>query len=161
MNYTFTASDDLKLCSDDSSYITDISDKLSGEEITKIQGKLLTLFGEPVYTTPNLENAYEYVIIATDSDGKQTVLSAYCGPSGPAIGGNVFIQGIEDIAKELRTYINQADTTDYEYEGYYLDRPAKIYQKIENGKISYSEVVIDEEEFKKAWKICYPDLQLD
>ena len=128
----------------------------SGEEQTKIYGQLLTLFGEPLYITQNCENAYSYLIMATHSDGTQYVLNVYQGPSGAAIGGGFGISGIQDAAEELACCIRNAETTDFEWVGYYMDGPSKIHQKIENGKISYEETEIkDDDEYEKARKICY------
>ena len=35
-------------------------------------GRLRYLFGEPLYTTDDLENAYTYLILATDEEGITT-----------------------------------------------------------------------------------------
>ena len=154
MKYSFKTSQDINLIYG-TSLILNIADDYSGEEFAKIQGQLITLFGEPLETSPDLENAYNYVIIATDARGKQTVLPTYCGPSGPAIGGDVSIQGIREIAGELKSYIKQATPLDYEYVGYYLDAPAKIIQKVENGVAFYVETMLSENEYDEAAKICY------
>jgi hypothetical protein len=151
----FVSSKNLDLCAG-TSKIINIADSFSGEEETKIRGQLLTLFGEPVYNTQNLEDAYSYVVLAADENEKQCILHVYCGSTGSAIGGDNNIQGIYDIAEKLKHYIKQANTTDFEYESYYIDGPAKIYQKIENGNIIFSEMEIEGEELDKAMKICYP-----
>lgn len=89
MNYTFEVTNDLSLITYSSKIlnILDISDFASnyGEKCVKIQGQLLSLFGEPAYTTPNLENAYFYVITTTNAEGRQYILTAYDGSSGPAV----------------------------------------------------------------------------
>ena len=52
------------------------------------RGALLRLFGEPLSTTFVAEAAFKYIIEASDESGKKWLLTAYEGPSGPAIGGD-------------------------------------------------------------------------
>ena len=139
MNYTYIViSDkneyikwgpDAKICS-----IYDPSSGGPGENDILAFGQLKKLFGEPAYITENLENQYQYYISATDENGKVYHLSAYCGPSGPAIGGNVTDKALFDAAKALAAYVRASDTADYDYSGYYPDADLKINCGIKDGK---------------------------
>ena len=150
MNFSFQAVKNIKLIRG-TGKILSITDSYSPKDHAKIQGQLLTLFGEPIFNTPDLEYAYQYIIIATDSNKNEYVLSVYSGKSGPSIGGNKAPITL-DAAKQLRDNIHQAETTDFEYEGYYIDEPTKITYKIENGRITCTEEKIKGEELKKAYK---------
>lgn len=158
-SFEVTADTDLFIGTSKILNIVDLGPNMT-EDTVKVQGQLLTLFGEPAYTSKDLEMAYDYVIIAKTSDGKEFVLSAYAGPSGPAIGGNGDIDGIMEAAEELREYILSAKPSDYEYDGYYLDIPVRIHQGIKNGQIFYSETAMSDEEFAQAFRELFPDFEL-
>ena len=122
------------------------------ENNAKVQGQLLTLFGEPAYITKDLENAYAYVVIAKIGDSKEIVLSVYCGPTGPAIGGKWGADGVAEAAEKLRTFILVAQPTDYEYEGFYFDGPMRIRQGVKDGNAYFFESEMTDEEFKEAYQ---------
>ena len=155
MEYSFETSKNLNLIAGTSKIDNILLWPHSDDDMVKVQGQLLKLFGEPIYITPNLENAYIYVIVASDNTGKQFILSVYCGPSGPAIGGDKKIEGIQNVVERLKQYIQQAEPVDFEYVGYYLDTGSKITYEIKNGIISYSSVQIKGEELEKAHKLVY------
>ena len=125
-----------------------------GEAVAELYGQLLTLFGEPVYTTQSLEDAYCYIILTRGEDRSEHILNVYEGSSGPAIGGE---NSAHDAALELKKYIGSAQPTDYEYEGYYFDGPTKIRRGVKDGKAFYSEAEISFEESEQAYKELYPD----
>ena len=156
MDYTFELSNDVDLMIGTSRILNmvEIGPDMS-EDSVKVQGQLLTLFGEPVYTTKDLENAYAYVIVAK-TGGKEFVLTAYRGPSGPAIGGDRGIDGILEAAEKLKEYILAAQPSDYEYEGYYFDGPTKIHQGMKDGRVFFSETVMSQEEWDRAYHELYP-----
>ena len=161
MPYTFSAIDDIDLQVGTAKIINvlDIRD-MSPEASTRTQGQLLTLFGEPIYTTPDYENAYAYVILATNVDtGQEHILTVYHGPTGPAVGGSIaIIPELVHIAEYLRQYIQQADVTDFHYVGYYLDFNLRIEKRIENGAISFSQTRIEGEELERARRMLFPEL---
>ena len=109
----------------------------SGEKIAKIRGQLQTLFGNPVYTGPNAENAYSYVIIMENDQGDRYIFNVYLGNSGTSIGGNTRIKGIEDAALELKQYIAKAYPSDYEYQGKYPNGDSLI-MGVKDGEPYYS-----------------------
>ena len=45
-------------------------------------GKMMTLFGDPLYITEDIENQFEYIILAKDDQGTEVYLTVYNGPSG-------------------------------------------------------------------------------
>lgn len=107
-----------------------------------VRGKLLTLFGAPLYETADLENQYSYVVRAVGKEGQEYFLNVYHGPTGPAIGGNNSAEGIQEAATELIAKINAAPAADFHYEGYYPDTCSKITMSIQNGEVYYEETLI-------------------
>ena len=155
MKYSFKAINDVKRIplAGKLINIVDISPEYS-KDSTEVYGRLLAAFGQPAYTTMDLEDAYCYVITATDASGNEHVLNVYDGPSGPAIGGEY---SALDAAEQLRQYISTFAPADYEYEGYYFDGPTKVRRGIANGEVFYSEVEISDEEYGQAYKLVYPN----
>ena len=120
-------------------------------------GQMRSLFGEPAYTTEDLENLYEYNIIATDKKGNKVLLYVYNGPTGPAIGGDTSDPEAEAAAKELVKVIQCAEPVDFYCEAYYLDGPVKVTIEVKNGKGSVTEVPIDEKELEDVFNKLYGD----
>lgn len=110
-------------------------------------GRLQYLFGEPLYTTDDLENAYDYYILGTDEEGNTYQLTAYHGPTGPAIGGDSDDPQVVKAAEELEKYINAADYVDYDYEGIYHDYDVKVKFGIRDGVPYMEEGEMDGEDF--------------
>jgi len=127
------------------------------EENVKVFGRLITLFGDPLQITDDLENAYIYVILATHISGRTHILSAYSGPSGPAIGGGRE-DGIEEAAEALKRYILQAEPSDFVYEGYYMDFSLRIYMSVEDGRANYSERQLTEAEHRQVMERWFPEI---
>jgi len=156
IQWTFEALDEIE----DSfwtSKIMNTTDLRDGpEEWVLMFGRLITLFGEPLEMTEDLENAYTYVILATHVDGEAHVLTVYHGPSGPAIGGH-HQEGVILAAEALRDYILLAEPSDFEWVGYYLDAPSRVYLQIENGNATYSEQRLTEEEARLVWERWFPE----
>lgn len=108
-------------------------------------GQLKTLFGEPLYTTYDVENQYSYCISATDKNNNTIYFNVNSGATGPAIGGG-FFQDNPKVTKEDRkkmarlliSYILQAKPSDYDYEGQY-ENDIIIKEGIRNGK-SYHKI---------------------
>ncbi len=153
MEYTFAKiNDEEKIWG--TSKICDIYEIFEYDKQPFAYGQMLTLFGEPLYTTENLENQYSYVIEATDSAGNVLYLSVYSGPSGPSIGGSA---GADDAAKALVQYIRAAAPSDYDYEGYYMDAPCKVKMGVKNGESYMEEEMLDltDEEFVELYNKLY------
>ena len=158
MKYTFEVSNDMSRVPYTGKLINilELTPQYS-EDATELHGKLLAVFGEPAYTTNNLENVYEYIIVAKGEDGSEHVLSVYEGASGPAIGGE---NSALEAANELKRHIRSAKPMDYEYRGFYFDGPTKIHRGVFNGKLFFSEVEVadDDEEYVQALKEAYPGI---
>lgn len=135
-----------KICDIYATYDTDAS--------AMAYGQLLTLFGEPLYVTENLENQYSYVICAKKADGFEIYLNVYSGPSGPSVGG---CEGSEEAAVALAAYIRTATPTDYEYVGYYMDAPCKVKMGVKNGEPYVEEEMLKltDEEFVALYNKLY------
>lgn len=130
------------------SKIRNIAETLEGDILCL--GQLKTLFGDPLYMTKDLEEQYRYCIMAVDGDGKEIYLDVYSGPSGPAIGG----RGDADskvAADELAKLIVNAEPTDYDYEGFYLDTSSYVKEGVHNGKPYWEEsgIKISAEEVRR------------
>lgn len=110
-------------------------------------GRLQYLFGEPLYTSDDLENAYDYFILCTDEEGNEYQLTAYHGPTGPAIGGGSDAPEFLKAAEELEKYINEADYVDYDYEGIYHDYDVTVKFGIRDGVPYMEDGEMDEEDF--------------
>ena len=101
-------------------------------------GKLKNLFGEPTLETKNLEEQYYYCLSALMESDKKIYVYVYNGGSGPAIGG-LQDKDSKIAAQKLTEIIQNADTADYHYEGYYLDTSSKIQMGIKNGNPYFKE----------------------
>lgn len=157
MAYTFKAVDQDDFLNG-TSKIYDLVDGFDDYEnkCARIYGNLRTLFGEPLYETEDMENLYSYSIAATSDAGDTVYLSAYSGPSGPAIGG---MSGKESLqaAQALAEYIRCALPSDYECKSYYLDGPCVIRMGVKNGTpfCEEAELELSPEEFEKLCKRLY------
>ena len=74
--FTFESSQDLDLIGG-TSYLADFNGAASTKDSAIIEGKLLSAFGEPAYSSENCESSFIYVIIAKADDGGSAVLSVY------------------------------------------------------------------------------------
>lgn len=99
---------------------------LEEETVAQFRGALITLFGQPQRTSQNFEEAYGYIIKATNSTGQSWILTAYEGPGGPAIGGDTEKDSIEEVAQDLLNLIEATKPADFEDVGYYEDTGSTI-----------------------------------
>lgn len=119
------------------------------QELVLAYGRMLALFGHPIYVNPDLEDQYRYCIEAKDSQGTTVYLDAYSGPSGPAIGGNPRSDVEREAVEELVTLILSTKPKDYDYIGYYLDGPCKVHMGIKDGQPFMEESELTDEEFRE------------
>lgn len=120
-----------------------------------VYGKLKSLFGEPIYESENYEDQYTYVFSVSDEAGEEFCIYAYSGSTGPAIGG---LQNEESrqAAAELMEMMQTAFPVDFDYVGYYMDGPCKVYEGIKNGEAYHrDEFDIPEEELAEVAKRIY------
>jgi len=111
----------------------------------QIQGRMKALFGEPLYETENYEDAYTYVIQATDSGGENVYFTVYQGGSGSAIGAKSNSKQLQDALKDFKQLLRDTVPVDFLYEGYYMDAYVKIKQGIQNGLPFFEETEIEED----------------
>ena len=76
MKYTFESLQDENLMGG-SSYFMDFGEMESQEDAAIAEGKLLSAFGQPEYTSENYENSFSYFIRATANDGRSVMLEVY------------------------------------------------------------------------------------
>lgn len=130
-----------------------------GINVATAYGQLRTLFGEPKHITKDMENLYEYDIVATNEEGKEIYLYAYNGPSGAAIGGDISDEAASDAAKQLARWISYQTPADFECEAYYFDGPSKVVMEVKDGKAKVWETRLTGEEYQKAYDECYGNLE--
>jgi hypothetical protein len=121
-----------------------------------IQGILWALFGEPLYQTNNYENAYRYVIKATDSYNSSLMFEVYQGSSGCAIGGQCMSVEFNKAITEFKQLLQSTKPADFSYEGYYMDACMKIRCGIHDGRIIFEEDALDDDEIE----VMYNELGL-
>ena len=129
MSYTFTVCEEDKMAG--TSWICGLYDMFDSwnqllENEAKALGQLKTRFGEPMRTSNDMENLFEYCITATDPEGNELILTAYHGPSGPAIGGAENDLVYKIAARQLANYVQSAELTDYKISGIYHDAPIPL-----------------------------------
>ena len=144
-HFTFESSQDLDLILG-TSYLADYNGAASTKDSAIIEGKLLSAFGEPAYSSENDENSFDYVIIAKADDGRSAVLSVY------GTGGTIHVGSEENdeftmvAADSLAEYVNAFEPADYSRTVYYLDFDLKIDITVSGGEARISQSQLSEEE---------------
>jgi len=110
-----------------------------GEGSAQFRGALLTLFGEPLMKSQEADSAYEYVIEAVDEENNRWILTAYEGPSGPAIGGDSRVDSIKHVARDLLNLIENTEPKDFEEVLIYSDFNTKIRYGCKDGVCFFQE----------------------
>lgn len=96
------------------------------EEIAAYRGKLITLFGDPLYETDQNDEAFSYLFEASDQANHKWLLTAYQGPSGFAIGGNPGKKDSKAAAVAFVEYLNTMAPADFERSLTYRDDNTNI-----------------------------------
>ena len=143
MKFTFETVDDYSLILG-TSYLMDFGDDCVGEGAALIEGKLLTVFGEPYSISDNEENGFEYIIKATSDDGEVSHISVY-STSGIHIGGDNK-EATRKAADALIEYVNSAEPSDFERVRYYMDFGVRITTIVKNGKVSMKSDFLSDDE---------------
>lgn len=86
----------------------------NADEIAAYRGKLITLFGAPLYETDQDEQAFTYLFEASDHANHKWLFTAYQGPSGFAIGGNPAQKDSKAAAVAFVEDLNQLAPADFE-----------------------------------------------
>lgn len=134
-----------------SSYMMDFGEANSTKQAALVEARLLTVFGEPVYTSQNMENSFEYVIKAMSDTGRSVILTVY-NVGIVHIGCELQDSFARDAADALIAYVNAATPTDYERTVYYLDFAAQIDICVKNGQVTLENSEISEEKCEALFK---------
>jgi hypothetical protein len=84
------------------------------EYMARFRGSVLALFGPPLHFTGLSDEAFLYVVKATDEDGISWILTVCQGPTGPGIGTKVFDKSSLPAATALFELIESTAPADYE-----------------------------------------------
>lgn len=99
-------------------------------------GKVKTLFGEPDYSTADMEDLYSYEMIAIDENQTEIPLEIYYGPSGPSIAAPTDEEH-EQAVLELAQMIMDAKPSDYEIRCVYEDVGVTVIMGVKQGQPYY------------------------
>jgi len=143
--FTFESSQDLDLIGG-TSYLADFNGAASTKDSAIIEGKLLSAFGEPAYSSENCESSFIYVIIAKADDGGSAVLSVYGTGGTIHIGSEENDEFTVNAADSLAEYVNSFEPADYSRTVYYLDFDLKIDISVSGGEAHISQSQLSEEE---------------
>ena len=135
-------------------YLMDFGELSSQEDAAIVEGKLLTVFGNPAEVSENYENSFNYFIRATASDGRSTVLNVY-GMGVIHIGASQGDDFTMQAGKALVEYVNAAKPTDYERTVYYLDYDLQIDIKVEDCEVTIKQSQISEEKTDELFDKWY------
>lgn len=127
----------------------------SAKDGTMVQGQLLRLFGEPVYSSVDYENIYSYYIEAKHKDGDRFIFHVYSGEMGACIAGNEEVADIKEAAKALKTHIESVQPAEFEYTGYHLQTTSVIHRGVRHGKPFYQKREMTTEEYAQAYREIY------
>lgn len=148
MKFTFEAVNDYSLILG-TSYLMDFGDDCVGEGAALIEGKMLTVFGEPYSISENEENGFEYIIKATSEAGEATYLAVY-STSGIQIGGDQ-----EELtrvaANALIDYVNAAEPSDFKRVRYYMDFGVEITSVVKDGKVTMKSRFLSDDEIDAVY----------
>lgn len=123
------------------SFLMNFEEMATQESAALIEGKLLTVFGEPADRSDNYENSFNYYISATAEDGRSTMLNVY-GMGVVHIGATHRDDMAKQAAVALIAHVNAAVPTDYERTVYYLDYNLQVDISVKDGAatVAYSEI---------------------
>ena len=110
------------------------------KQSASFRGSLLHLFGQPLEKSNLADEAYLYVIEAFDDKGNTWILSAYQGPSGPAIGGDILDDSILPVAEALLQLIEVTKPAEFEEVLYYQDGDSTITYGCKDGECYWFEM---------------------
>jgi hypothetical protein len=104
------------------------------------RGGLLTLFGPPQHSSSLSDEAIHYCIEAVDPSGTVWPLTAYEGPSGSAIGAEIFHHSEAiPIAELLRELIQETRPSDFRATVYDEDTDNTVEYGVASGEYFYQE----------------------
>jgi len=153
MKYTFESLQDENLMGG-SSYFMDFGEMESQEDAAIAEGKLLSAFGKPEYTSENYENSFNYIIRATADNGESVILTVY-GMGVVHIGAEQQNDFAKKAAIALIEYVNSFSPADYNRTVYYLDFDLQIDIQVKNGKATITQTQISEDKANELFDKFY------
>lgn len=115
----------------------------SSLESARFRGALSQVFGDPPEVKTIVgdgQSPFEYVIETSSPSGHRVILTAYDGPSGPAIGGNHQDPESRVAAQELEALLTTTTPRDYEIRYYNEEYDVTITCRCQSGACSSDEV---------------------
>jgi hypothetical protein len=85
-----------------------------GAYLARIRGSLIRLFGEPLLSSSDIDEAFLYLIEASGSEGQTWKLAVYQASSGIVIGGDFEDFSNRSAAMNLRELLLVTDPDDFE-----------------------------------------------
>ena len=153
MKFTFEALKDDDLIGG-SSYFMDFGIMETQEDAAIAEGKLLSAFGDPMFTSENAENSFNYVIRATADNGGSVILTVY-GMGVIHIGADQQDEFAQKAASALIKYVNAFAPADYSRTVYYLDFNMQIDIRVKGGKATISQSQISQEKANELFDKFY------
>ena len=153
MKYTFESLQDENLMGG-SSYFMDFGEMESQEDAAIAEGKLLSAFGQPEYTSENYENSFNYIIRATADNGESVILTVY-GMGVVHIGAEVQNDFAQKAATALIEYVNAFSPSDYSRTVYYLDFGLQIDIQVKNGRATIAKTQMSEDKVNELFDKFY------
>ncbi|MBR2906618.1 MAG: hypothetical protein IKJ04_04405 [Clostridia bacterium] len=138
----------------ESSYFMDFGEMKSQEDAAIAEGKLLSAFGQPQYTSENYENSFNYIIRATADNGESVILTVY-GMGVVHIGAEQPNDFAQKAAIALIEYVNAFSPSDYSRTVYYLDFDLQIDIQVKNGKAIITQAQISENKANELFDKFY------
>ena len=136
------------------SYFMDFGEMESQEDAAIAEGKLLSAFGQPEYTSENYENSFNYIIRATADNGESVILTVY-GMGVVHIGAEQQNDFAQKAASALIEYVNAFAPADYSRTVYYLDFDMQIDIQVKGGKATISQSQISQEKANELFDKFY------
>ena len=118
------------------------------------EGKLLSAFGQPEYTSENCENSFNYIIRATADNEESVILTVY-GMGIVHIGAAQRDDFAKKAAVALIEHVNSFAPTDYSRTVYYLDFDMQIDIQVKGGKATITQAQISEDKANELFDKFY------
>ena len=152
MKFEFESLQDISMMP--SGYFMDFDGIIAQKDTAIIEGKMLTVFGSPIWQSDNYENSFNYIIKATSEDGRSVIFSVY-NMGAIHIGSNQQDDYATEAANALIEYVKSAEPTDYERTVYYLDFLLQLDISVKNGVVTIDQSEISEEKAVELFNKWY------
>lgn len=134
-----------------SSYFMDFGEMNAQEDAAIAEGKLISAFGQPAYTSESYEGSFNYVIRATADTGDSVILTVY-GMGVVHIGAVRQDEFAQTAATALIQYVNSFKPADFSRTVYYWDMNMQIDISVKDGKAKIHESRISAEKINELFR---------